>query len=208
MVRGVALTTAMAATGCRIVLCGANSVGKTTLADDWQKKHQEYRYLVEVARDVMIKNSITGQDVRESVGDKPVLVRLQNLIFEEQNRQEIALGDCKAVIIDRGPDPLAFMCQLKSKAAADELSTAPAAVACLERYRSCLVVVVGLLPTEPEHDGLRMVQERDEQEEFTEILCSQLEKNGISYRHLKETDRERRVLELETLVKGSYIKSY
>ena len=194
---------------CRIVLCGANSIGKTTLAEDWLKRHTEYDYLIEVARDVMGHHSITGKDVRDSLAteEKAALVKLQNLIFEEQNRQELdlELRNSKAVIIDRGPDPLAFMSQLNSEEAADELSRTPAAVACLERYRSsCLVVVVGLLPPEiaPEHDGLRMVQPRDEQEEYNAILCRQLEKHKIPYRCLQETDKSRRVKELEMLVEG------
>ena len=191
---------------CRIVLCGANSIGKTTLAEDWLERHKEYGYLIEVARDVMKDNSITSQDVRASLAteEKGALVRLQNLIFEKQNRQELKLCDSKAVIIDRGPDPLAFMSQLYSEEAADDLARKPAAVACLERYRSsCLVVVVGLLPAEiaPEHDGLRMVQEREEQTSFNAILCRQLEKHKIPYRRLLETDRDKRVTELEMLVK-------
>ena len=190
---------------CRIVLCGANSVGKTTLAEDFLEKHGEYVYLKEVARDVMKSNSITSKDVRESLktpeNSTPSL--LQNLIFQEQNLQELALGDCKAVIQDRGPDPLAFMCQQKGKEKADELSQTPDAVACLERYRSadCLVVVVGLLKT-VEDDGFRMVQDGEEQREFTECLCNQLEKHRIPYSCIKETDRMRRVSELERLVEG------
>ena len=190
---------------CRIVLCGASSVGKTTLAEDFLKKHGEYVYVREVARGVMKSNSITREDVVASLKtpDKSTLSLLQNLIFPEQNRQELALGDCKAVIQDRGPDPLAYMCQLKGNEAADELSQTPAAVACLERYRSadCLVVVVGLLKA-VEDDGFRMVQDEEEQKKFTECLCNQLEKHRIPYTCTKETDRKKRVSELEGLVKG------
>ena len=189
---------------CRIVLCGANSVGKTTLAEDWCKKHEEYTYIVEVARDVMKKHGIMREDVRTSLKtpEKYALLRLQDLIFQEQNRQELAHESCKALIVDRGPDPLAFLCQLKDQTAADDMSKSPAASACIERYRSsCLVVVVGLLET-VDDDGFRMVQERQEQEEFTKILCSQLDRHHIPYHCLKETDREKRVLELEKFVKG------
>ena len=188
---------------CRIVLCGANSVGKTTLAEDWVKKHPEYFYLEEVARKVMPENSITSKDVRESLKtpDKSTLVKLQNLIIEEQNKQELALGDRRYVISDRGPDPLAFLCQLKDEQAADDLSQLPSAVACLERYRTnFLVVVVGSLKTIPEDDGFRMVQDDQEGKEFTEILCRMLVKHKIPYSYLAETDREKRVFELEKLV--------
>ena len=52
---------------------------------------------------------------------KEVLIRLETLIFEEQNRQELAYCNPDAVVIvDRGPDPLAFLCQLKDQQAADD----------------------------------------------------------------------------------------
>lgn len=191
---------------CWIVLCGASSVGKTTLAEDWLKKHGEYDYLKEVARGVMEEHSIMRKDVDASLETKAkeVLVLLETLIFEEQNQQELALCDHEAVIVDRGPDPLAFLCQLKDQQAADDLSKTPAASSCLERYRQphCLMVVVGLLG-DIEDDGFRRVQGRVEQEEYTTILCSQLDKHRIPYCRLKETDRERRVRELEKIVEGT-----
>ena len=191
---------------CWIILCGASSAGKTTLAEDWLKKHREYHHLEEVARGVMENNSIMRKDVDASLETeaKEVLIRLETLIFEEQNRQELAFCDHKAAVVDRGPDPLAFLCQLKDQQAAADLSKTPAASACLERYRQphCLMVVVGLLEG-IEDDGFRRVQGRSEQEEYTTILCSQLDKHQIPYHRLKETDREKRVCELEKIVEGS-----
>ena len=187
---------------CRILLCGASSVGKTTLAEDWVKKHPEYVYLREVARKVMPANSIMREDVIASLKtpEKSVFIKLQNLIIQEQNRQELALGNCQAVISDRGPDPLAYICQLKGEQAADDCSKLPSATACLERYRTnYLVVVVGLLKT-IEDDGFRMVQDEKELKEYTDILCRILEKHRIPYIYLAETDREKRVVELEKLV--------
>ena len=190
---------------CWIVICGASSAGKTTLAEDWLKKHGEYEYLEEVARGVMEKNSIMREDVDASLETeaKEVLIRLETLIFEEQNRQELAFHKHEAVVVDRGPDPLAFLCQLKDQQAADDLSKTAAASACLERYRQphCLMVVVSLLEGIMD-DGFRRVQGRSEQEEYTEILCSQLDRHKIPYQCLKETDRERRVCELEKIVEG------
>jgi nicotinamide riboside kinase len=194
---------------CWIVLCGASSAGKTTLAEDWLKKHGEYAYLEEVARGVMEKNSIMREDVDASLKTKAkeVLIQLETLIFEEQNRQELAHANHEAVIVDRGPDPLAFLCQLKDQQAADDLSKTPAATACLERYRQphCLMVVVGLLEDTVD-DGFRRVQGREEQEKYTTILCRQLDKHNIPYHHLKETDRLKRVCELEKIVEGGISK--
>ena len=53
-----------------IVICGASSTGKTTLAEDWLKKHREYAYLEEVARGVMDKNSIMREDVDASLENR------------------------------------------------------------------------------------------------------------------------------------------
>ena len=64
------------------------------------------------------------------------------------------------------------------------------------------MVVVGLLE-EIEDDGFRRVQGRGEQEEYTAILCCQLDKHQISYHYLKEIDRQKRVSELEKIVEGS-----
>ena len=42
-------------------------MGKTTLAEDWLKKHGDYAFLEEVARGVMEKNSIMREDVDASL---------------------------------------------------------------------------------------------------------------------------------------------
>ena len=51
----------------RIILCGASSVGKTTLAMDWCDKHKDFHHIHEVARDVMKQHSITREDMVESL---------------------------------------------------------------------------------------------------------------------------------------------
>ena len=56
-------------------------MGKTTLAEDWLKKHGDYAYLEEVARGVMERNSIMREDVDASLETdaKEVLIRLETL---------------------------------------------------------------------------------------------------------------------------------
>ena len=187
---------------CRIILSGASSVGKTTLAEDWIERHGEYAHISEVARDVMKQHSLTREDLITSLKtpDKTTFLHLQKLIFEEQNRREILL-EKQPFISDRGPDPLAYVCLKKSPQAAYELAKTTAASACLDRYRNSLVLVLCPLATQSD-DGFRLVPDRDEQEQFTRILCEQLQKHRIPYIYVDETDRRKRVSVLERTVQG------
>ena len=195
---------------CKIVLCGASSVGKSTLAKDWLEKHGEYASISEVARDVMRQHSLTREDLIASLGtpEMTTFLHLQSLILEEQNRQESALEDQQQPFIsDRGPDPIVYVCLKKSPDAANELARTPAAISCLERYRNSLVIVVCPLAT-PTDDGFRMVQDREEQEEFTRVLKQLLQEYRVPYVYLDECDREKRVQCLERAVQGGCTVRY
>ena len=190
--------------GRRIILSGASSVGKTTLANDWIEKHTEYAHISEVARDVMKQHSLTREDLIESLKttDKATFLQLQKLIFEEQNRRELLLCESgHSFISDRGPDPLAYVYLKKSPEAADELAKTNAASSCLKRYQNSLVVVLSPLAT-PTDDGFRLVPDKREQDDFTRILREQLEKHRIPYVFVKETERTERVCFLERVVQG------
>ena len=190
---------------CRIILSGASSVGKTTLAKNWIERHKEYAHIQEVARDVMRQHSLSRDDIIESLKttEKTTFLRLQELIFEEQNRQEIALSKSeRAFISDRGPDPLAYVSLKKSPEAAELLAQTSAASACLERYRGSLVLVLCPLATVTD-DGFRMVQDRQEQEDFNRVLCELLQKHRIPYIPVDETDRAKRLHLLERAAKGT-----
>ena len=195
---------------CRIILCGASSVGKTTLAKDWIERHSEYAHIHEVARDVMKQHSLSRDDIIESLKttEKTTFLRLQELIFEEQNRQEIALTKSeRAFISDRGPDPLAYVSLKQSPEAADILAQTSAASSCLERYRKSLVLVLCPLATVTD-DGFRMVPDRREQEDFNRVLCQLLGKHQIPYIYVDETDRAKRLRCLETAAKGKRYMGY
>ena len=189
---------------CKIVLSGASSVGKTTLAKDWKERHKEYSHISEVARDVMKEHSLTRDDLITSLKtpEKATFLRLQKLIFEEQDRRETSL-EGESFISDRGPDPLAYVSLKISPEAADELAQTPAATNCLNRYRKCLVLVLCPLATQSD-DGFRMVQDRKEQEQFTRVLREQLQKHGISYVYVDETDRSKRISFLERAIQGMH----
>ena len=186
----------------KIILCGASSVGKTTLAKDWIETHKEYVHISEVARDVMKQHSLTRDDLMTSLNtsDKTTFLDLQRLILEEQNRRELSNTESgKSFISDRGPDPLAYVCLKKSPEAADKLAKTIAASTCLDRYRNSLVFVLCPLAT-PTDDGFRMVQDRQEQEHFTKVICEQLQKHRVPYVYVDETDRTKRVCILERVV--------
>ncbi len=76
----------------------------------------------------------------------------------------------------------------------------PAAKACLERYKECLVVVLCPLEVSTE-DGVRLTLGGDGAQEFTRLLRELLDKHQIRYVHLDETDRHKRVHILEQAVK-------
>ncbi len=143
-----------------IVLCGASSVGKTTVAKDWIDKHREYSHITEVARDVMRKHSLTREHLLTSLKTptKDIFLNLQELILEEQNRREIQLEESERPFIsDRGPDPLAYVHIKQSAEAAKKLSGTKFASELLERYRHSIVIILCPLAT-PTDDGFRMVQ--------------------------------------------------
>ncbi len=194
--------------GLGIILCGASSVGKTTLANDWGQKHagkDSVLYIQEVARDVMKQHSLTREGLKESLktADKVDFLELQRLIIEEQNRRELRFlkddPNC-SYISDRGPDPLAFAHYYISRAAADQLAANPATKECLERYKKCLVVVLCPLENVTE-DGVRLTLANDGVCEFTRLLRGLLDEHQVPHIYIDETDRQERVRILEQAVK-------
>ncbi len=189
---------------CKIILCGASSVGKTTLANDWIVKHKQYSHISEVARDVMRTHSLTREHLIASLETptKDIFLKLQQLILEEQNVREVRFEENnKPFISDRGPDPLAYVHIKQSPEAAEKLAQTKSATELLERYRHSLVVILCPLAS-PTDDGFRMVQDRQEQDEFTRVLRELLEKWGIPYIYLDEQDREKRLRCLERAVES------
>lgn len=187
-----------------IVLSGASSVGKSTLAGDWCGKHREYHHVREVARDIMKERSITRADLKAFLTseNKDEFFKFQNQIFEEQNVREASLVERKIPFIaDRGPDPLVFAEQNINYKSALELAETQAAKMCLQRYRSknCVVIIVCPLD-EIEDDHVRIVPTSEEQIEYTQCLKHVLEKLNVAYRYCDKTDRDERVKWLEAIV--------
>ena len=187
----------------QIVLCGASSVGKTTVANDWCDNNKCFVHIQEVARDVMHECSITRDDLKESLrtNDKQVFLNLQEAILKEQNKRELAVPSGHPFISDRGPDPLIFTYQYVGSDAADRLAGSSAGQTCLERYRRSLVVVLCPLG-KPTDDGFRLVPTTCEQCKFTTLLCKFLTRYRIPYINLNETDHNRRMALIGKAVKG------
>ena len=186
-----------------ILLCGASSVGKTTLANDWCLKHKEYQHIQEIARDIMTRDGITRENLETSLkGDKKVFLDLQHSIIKEQNIREIEF-ESQPFISDRGPDPLVYVQCYVGQSELDHLSRCEATQACFNRYRRCLVVVLTPLSVSTD-DGFRLVQDGKEQELFTNTLTSLLDKYRIPYIYMEETNREKRLECLEKATQGLF----
>ena len=180
-------------------------MGKTTVANDWCSEHKHFVHIQEVARDVMHDQCITRDDLEESLSTngKHVFLRLQHAILEEQNKRELAVSKYGSFISDRGPDPLIFAAQYVTIDAADSLAQTPDGLACLERYRTSLVLV--LCPLEkPTDDGFRMVPTTNEQNKFTSILREFLNRYHIPHVYVNETDHHRRIDLIKKAVKGEF----
>lgn len=189
----------------RIVLCGASSVGKTTLAADWCREHKGYYHIKEVARDVMKKLSISTDELVSSLKKEnmKIFLDLQCSILEEQSLRETANSD-NPFISDRGPDPLVYIRQYASREAIARLEESQIAKTTLDRYResSYLLVVLSPLPGKPTDDGFRMVPSTKEQKQFTELMCGLLRDHKIPYIYISETGRNQRMNVLVEASKG------
>ena len=70
-----------------IILCGAGSIGKFTLAQEWSKKHVKYTRIEEVTRNIVKSSNLPRDDLGFNPnGLESVPGQLQ--IMEEQNRHE------------------------------------------------------------------------------------------------------------------------
>ena len=178
-------------------MCGASSVGKTTLANDWCSKHKDYHHIQEIARDIMRRKGITREDLLTSLDteDMTLFFDLQCHIMEEQNQRELATCG-EPFISDRGPDPLVYVYERMGQEGLDRLLATPATTECLQRYRESLVVVLCPLPMVTD-DGFRMVPKKEEQYQFARDSGKLLNQCNIPYIYMDVTDRWERLAYLE-----------
>ena len=184
-----------------IILSGASSVGKSTLANDWCREHTEYHHIQEIARDIMKKRSITRADLKLFLdGEKEKFWEFQSQIFEEQNARELELKEL-SFVADRGPDPLVFTELGISCDSAKELAETNSAKMCLDRYRSKDCVMVILCPLDTiEDDSVRIVPTKEQQIQYTECLKRILQELNVPYKYCDKTDHQERLQWLKETV--------
>ena len=176
----------------RIILCGARTIGKTTLCDDWCKENQGYGRIDgnDVTSHVMDELDISRDDVNQSLGtgDKELYFNLQKSIFFEQNKREATLQD-QSYISDSGPDALVYT-YIENKELSYQLFEQESVKSCFSVYSRSLVVVLSPL------------EEDREKYSYTNSLELVLQQCGVSYMYLRETDRLRRLQMLRQAVLG------
>ena len=191
----------------RIILCGASSVGKTTVATQWCEKHGQYYHIQEVARDVMREHSLTREDMEQSLKCDPkkeVFLNLQWLILKAQNQHELSISPGTPYISDRGPDPIVYAHVYGDANAGKNLAESSEGRQCLERYRKCLVVLLCPLPT-PTDDKFRFIQDMEQQETFTKEMRSMFHQYKIPYVYIDETDHNKRMRSLNDAANGKFV---
>ena len=189
----------------RIILCGASSTGKTTLANDWCSKHKDFEHIQEIARDIMKANFITREDLLASLKTrkKECFFKLQCLILKEQNRREMELAG-KPFISDRGPDPFAYVSMHMGPEGVNQLVGTSEAKGYLHRCRESLIVLLCPLQTATD-DGFRMVPTKKEQMEFTKEMRGILRQYNVPHVYIDITDRGKRMLILEKSARGNFV---
>ncbi|XP_065888943.1 uncharacterized protein [Dysidea avara] len=186
----------------RIILCGASSVGKTTIATEWCKRHKEYHHIQEVARDVMKEHNINRDHMTDSLKSDPkkeVFLKLQQLILEAQNRHEKGIPSNQSYISDRGPDPIVFTYVYVNREAAQKLAESNEGRQCIERYKKCLVAMLCPLKT-PTDDNFRLVQDEEEQQRFVDAMFDIFHKYNIPYIYINEVNHTKRMCILRKAV--------
>lgn len=191
----------------KIILCGASSVGKTTVATQWCKNYKHFFHIQEVARDVMREHNLSRDDMEQSLKNDPkkeVFLNLQQLILKAQNQHELKVPPDTPYISDRGPDPIVFAYVYGDLNAADNLAESAEGKQCLERYRKCLVALLCPLRT-PTDDNFRFIQDMKQQQKFTEGMIFIFHHYKIPYVFINEVDHEKRMRILKNAVHGKFV---
>ncbi len=190
-----------------IILCGASSVGKSTLAKAWCIRHPEYNHIEEIARDIMKQDSITRHDLETSLStqDKLVFLKLQYDIIDEQDkREDDFITRDQSFISDRGPDPYVYVKMHYTEEATHDFSKHTSFEKCIERYRTkslCFILCPLSFPTD---DGVRLVQSLSEQKKYNKEVSDAFNKYNIPFIHINVTDLQKRLTMLVDAIKGHF----
>jgi len=180
----------------RIFICGAHSVGKSTLVQAFLHKHTQWKVIQEIGRGLLQDMNITRDDLEKS----EVREQFQRKILQKQDEQEALLEN--NYISDRGIDGFVYTKLHCSESVFQEMSLSEVGKRSIVRYKSkdSLVCVVNPHKACLVDDGQRMVPIMGELMRFTETLCGILDFWEIPYITIDEfglTSPEERLSALE-----------
>ena len=179
------------------MLCGAHSVGKTTLLKRLLDEPglEGFRPESELARRVIEEKKLQRADFDHK--EHPVVFEtLQADILKKQNEVEeknTQKGD--PYLMDRGLDPVVYARCYLGDEAYKRLLDMPCTKEILQRYRSVSSHLFVITPNREciEDDGVRMKPKLEELQKFTDCMKKTLEENAISFKEIDVLDLEERV---------------
>ncbi|XP_062511029.1 uncharacterized protein LOC134186944 [Corticium candelabrum] len=180
-----------------VFLCGAHSVGKTTLLASLaqEQRFKGYKREQELARGI-IKQQKLKRDDFDHQKHPDAFERLQLDILQKQNEvEERNTKEGVPYLMDRGIDPLVYARYYLGEEAYKRLLDNPWAGTSLERYRSKSSRLFVIEPHQQciEDDGVRVRPNLKELQEFTRVMKKTLDENRINYTIIHDLDIRRRV---------------
>ena len=188
----------------RAFLCGAHSVGKTTLLQELQrsitcKDFSSTRFESEVARTVIADMKLELKN-RDPSTHPDKFEDLQNEILLKQSAIEkrndsLAFERCFYFMDRAAIDPLVYARVYLGDDAYESLVSRPHAQECINRYRndSSLVFVVKPQPECIEYDGTRLPPKLEDLKHFTDVMIQTLKELRISFVSIDVLDLDKRV---------------
>ncbi|XP_031565696.1 uncharacterized protein LOC116300872 [Actinia tenebrosa] len=176
----------------RIFLCGAHSVGKTTLAKEIVKETNVYM-MTEIARKIIRDKGMKREDF-EPKSHPEKFFELQRLIIEAQAKKERENDEVGLnYVSDRGIDPVVYASLYIGKEAADRLLRLSETKEIIRRYQSSLVFVIKPFPECIVEDGVRLRPNINEMNDFTTTMENLLYQLSIPYTIINVLDLKERV---------------
>jgi len=176
----------------RVFVCGAHSVGKTTLVNKVGKE-MNLHIQAEVARNVIKDLNLRREDFDPKINPTK-FEELQERILEAQCKvEECNSRNGTPYIADRGIDPLIYSLLYLGEESMKRLSNLPSTKECINRYKNSLMFVVRPYPECLQTDDIRLVPKMEELINYTNIMEKVLQENDIPYTVIDVLDLKKRV---------------
>lgn len=176
----------------RVFICGAHSVGKTTLVNEVGKKlslHVEAEVARKVIKDLNLRREDFDPETNTSKFEE-----LQEKILEAQCKvEEQHSRNGTPYIADRGIDPLVYSLMYLGENSMKRLLSLPSSQECVNRYRTSLVFVVRPFRECLQTDDIRLVPKMEELSKFTNLMEKVLQDNRIPFTVIDVLDLKKRV---------------